>query len=147
MKKIKLTRNKYAIVDDDMFENLKRWNWSCDAKGYAVRHELKDEYLERNRKMIKMHRYIMKVSDKEQIDHINRNTLDNRKCNLRIADAHLNQRNAKLSSRNTSGYKGVYWDKKYQRWCARTLFYGKSFFGGGYVNKEDAISSYERMTA
>ena len=52
----------------------------------------------------------------EQIDHINRNSLDNRIENLRPADSSLNAINRKLFSNSTSGVKGVSWHKYQKRW-------------------------------
>ena len=52
------------------------------------------------------------------IDHINRNRLDNRKCNLRVVDKRTNALNSKISIRNTSGFRGVRYDKRAKRWHA-----------------------------
>jgi hypothetical protein len=145
MKKIKLTQGKFAIVDNEDFEWLNQWKWCCDANGYAVRHEQKSEYGNNSRKMVKMHKFILKTPKGMMTDHINRNCLDNRKENLRIVDNHMNQRNSKISVKNKSGFKGVYWDKKYKRWCARATLFGKRIFGGGFFNKRDASLAYERI--
>ena len=55
----------------------------------------------------------------DQIDHKNLIKDDNRWCNLRESNNSLNQVNTNLSSRNTSGYRGVYWKKDKQKWCAQ----------------------------
>ena len=56
----------------------------------------------------RMHRLIMGVNDpKIIIDHINGDTFDNRKCNLRICTQNDNVRNCKIPITNTSGYKGA----------------------------------------
>lgn len=145
MKLINLTRGKIAIVDDEDFEFLDQWKWCVDGKGYAVRHQSKSEYKNGIRKMVKMHTIINKTPTGSQTDHINRNRLDNRKENLRTVNASQNQHNTKVSSVNTSGFKGVYWDKKYKRWCARAWFMGKSIFGGGFKNKLEAVKSYDNL--
>lgn len=145
MKQIALSRGKYAMVDDGDYPVLSRYTWSCDSNGYAVRHETKQEYGMNKRKMVKMHRQVFHAPEGQYIDHINRDKLDNRKCNLRIVDNHTNQRNTKVSTLNTSGFKGVYWDKKYKRWCARMTHYGKRIFGGGFCNKIEAVKAYERL--
>jgi hypothetical protein len=56
---------------------------------------------------------------KDQIDHINGNRLDNRWINLRPATASQNSGNSKRRSDNSSGFKGVYWNKRDNKWQAR----------------------------
>jgi hypothetical protein len=58
-----------------------------------------------------LHRMILNIPTgaKIHVDHINGDTLDNRKCNLRITDSKHNQWNRKLGKSNKSGYKGVGW--------------------------------------
>ena len=50
------------------------------------------------------------------VDHANRNSTDNKAVNLRLATVNQNQRNKKIQKNNTSGYKGVCWDKNRQKW-------------------------------
>jgi hypothetical protein len=65
-----------------------------------------------------MHRFILGLQpgDKRQGDHINGNSLNNQRCNLRIATNSQNGANARKHSNNTSGYKGVTWNRKLQKW-------------------------------
>lgn len=103
MREIPLTQGKVAIVDDDDFEELNKFKWYANANGfkgrvYAVRS---------SKKRIRMHRQIMGFPERMDIDHINGNTLDNRKSNLRIATRSQNLMNSGVGARNTSGYKGV----------------------------------------
>jgi hypothetical protein len=150
-KKIKLTKGKFAIVDSEDFECLNQWKWSCDDNNYAVRHEQKSEYGNNPRRMIKMHSLINKTPKGSQTDHINRNTLDNRKLNLRISTFSQNQANTSIRKENTSGYKGVarYNDnKKYTNnkpWGARLIVKGKSFFRGMFQTKEEAAEAYNEL--
>ncbi|MGJ3351607.1 HNH endonuclease [Morganella sp. Je.2.23] len=59
------------------------------------------------------------------IDHINGNTSDNRIVNLRVATHAENMRNRKMPKTNTSGVKGVYWDREKRKWRAALMFDGK----------------------
>lgn len=145
MKYIQLTQGKQAIVDNADFDYLNQFKWSCDALGYAVRHEQKNEYGDKPRKMVKMHRLINKTPEGFETDHINQNRLDNQRGNLRTVTKSQNQHNTKVPSVNTSGFKGVYWDKKYKRWCARAWIMGKGIFGGGYKDKLDAVKAYNDL--
>ena len=69
-------------------------------------------------KSIQLHRYLLEPSESLVVDHINHNTLDNRRNNLRIASTTQNKQNLlKCQSNNkSSGIKNVYWDKEYSKW-------------------------------
>jgi len=72
------------------------------------------------------------------IDHINRNPLDNRKANLRVATRSINVHNSKIPVTNQSGVKGVYYHKATGGWEA---FIGKDGkrIRKLFMSKEDAI--------
>lgn len=75
-----------------------------------------------------LHRKIMNVSNpKDQIDHINGNRSDNRRCNLRIVDNQHNCWNSTISSNNTSGHKNVVFDKQRNMWRIRISKDGKEY--------------------
>ena len=65
-----------------------------------------------------MHRVIINAPKDMQVDHINGNRLDNRRCNLRLATDGQNMGNSKIPRHNTSGFKGVSWDKRREQWEA-----------------------------
>lgn len=73
MKEIKLTRGKFAIVDDDDFEWLNQFKWHCDTQGYA-----------KNAIQGTMHRLILSPNNGDITRHINEVKLDNRRENLKI---------------------------------------------------------------
>jgi len=112
MKKIKLTKGQFTIVDDDMFDYLNQWKWYLNNDGYAVR----SKRVFNGKKHIFMHRLVNNTPDNMQTDHINRDKLDNRNENLRNTTKMLNGRNRGTPKNNTSGYKGVVWDKNFVSW-------------------------------
>ena len=61
----------------------------------------------------------------KMLDHINNVGTDNRMINLRLATASENRANSRMRKNNTSGIKGVYFDKSKGKWCARVRFEGK----------------------
>ena len=66
-----------------------------------------------------LHRVIMNAAQGMEVDHINGNPLDNRKCNLRVVSHRHNLQNfCKNRSTNTSGYRGVSYMKSYKKWEA-----------------------------
>jgi hypothetical protein len=135
----KRANGKSAIVDDDMYEVLSKHNWWCNSDGYAIRIEYKDR---RYYRQIFMHKEILKVEKGLQVDHINRNILDNRRSNLRPATPSQNQVNRVALSNNTSGFKGVSFDTKGNKWRAYLIKDGEQMNLGFYTSKEDAAKAY-----
>lgn len=83
----------------------------------------------------------------QQIDHINGNKLDNRRCNLREADHITNGRNAKRKSNNTSGHNGVWWFAARKKWCAEITVNRKSIKLGYFEKIEDAADARRKAEA
>ena len=155
MKKIKLTKGQFALVDSEDFEWLNQWKWCADDNGYAVRHERKEEHGDNTRKMRKMHREILSHYridiEGMNIDHKNNKEYDNRKKNLRIANCSQNMANSKLMPQNTSGYKGVIrMNKNTQHnitkpWATQIYIKGKRTFKGMFETKEEAARAYNEL--
>lgn len=140
---IPLTQGKKVLVDEVDYPELSKHKWHF-AAGYARRNiRLEDG----SRKVIFMHREIMKTPDGLFTDHINGNTLDNRRCNLRIVTAGQNQRNARPRG-GRSRYKGVTWHitprHKTGKWVAR-IQVNKKMIRLGYFNTEkEAALAYNK---
>lgn len=100
MKKIKLTQNKYAIIDEEDFDKVSKYRWHF-GNGYARRKSSFEPELTR------MHHLILPLEKGFMIDHINGNGLDNRKSNLRLVTKSQNMMNRGKQSNNKSGYMGV----------------------------------------
>lgn len=81
---------------------------------------------------------------KLDIDHINMERHDNRLCNLRLANRSNNMMNTKKHQDNTSGYKGVYFEKQTGRYRAGIMRDGKNINLGRYVCAKDAHEAYCR---
>lgn len=77
----------------------------------------------------------------EQIDHINRNRLDNRICNLRDVTNKQNMQNAGKYSNNASGHTGVYWNKRDSKWQAKIKHNRKNISLGYFDKLEDAVAA------
>jgi len=88
-----------------------------------------------------LHRVIMNAPPGKVVDHINHNTLDNRKDNLRIVSYVENARNrAGLNRNNKSGYPGLRWHTEINKWVATIKINYKEIYLGAFINKEDAIN-------
>lgn len=135
MKLIRLSKGKIAKVDDEDYEWLMQWKWSFDGK-YAQRYFCET-------KNMKMHRQIMDAKDGEQVDHINQDKLDNRRANLRLCTDTENKRNSPLRKDNTSGYKGVYFEKSKRKWHTHIAINGKIIYLGLYETAEEGARVYD----
>lgn len=140
MKEIRLTQGKVTLVDDRNFGWLNQWKWYFHHTGYAVRNQWNS--VTKKRYMIFMHRLILNTPKGFEADHINQNKLDNQRSNLRIATHSQNQSNGDAYQNNTSGYKGVHWDKKAKKWDARIQVTGKRIRLGAYEKKWVAALAY-----
>ena len=119
MKRIPLTQDKFALVDDSDFEWLNQWKW-CAARDkktyYAIRKIPTNSHPRQI--IIRMHRQILNAPKEMLVDHRNSNGLDNQRENIRLCTFSQNSQNRCLS-RSTSGFKGVYWNKRKQKWHSR----------------------------
>jgi len=140
---------KYALIDDDDYDKLSNYIWRITNTGYANRKYKSGEkgYKNHHHRKITMHREIMKCSS-GQIDHINRNRLDNRKSNLRICSQRINCFNSPTRIA-TSKFRGVYFDKfcnnKNKRWIAQiNISVGKRKNLGYFGTEVDAAKIYNK---
>ena len=137
MKTIFLPKNKYTLVDDEDYEFLSTHKWNFNR--YAIR------AVNKNGKWstLRMHKEILRkhhlLREGYEIDHINRNKLDNRKSNLRLATRSENKLNGNKYKNNTSGYKGVSWNQISKKWNARIMIRGSRINLGHYKNKQIAV--------
>lgn len=91
-----------------------------------------------------LHRWITEAPDDLQVDHINRDTLDNRDCNLRIVTAKENTQNKGLYRNSKTKIKGITYYKPYDNWCARVYIDGKRHWVGRYPTIEEAQIAIEK---
>src|ERR1700675_2454955 len=118
MKRIRLTRRRYALVSDcDAARVQAAGPWAAvpsHRTWYAIRNAGRPQ-----RKQL-LHRFILGLDwgDTRRVDHRNRNGLDCQRRNMRIATRFQNQHNRARQKNNVSGYKGVTWHKGEQRWSA-----------------------------
>lgn len=130
----------FAQVDDDMFDYLNNYNWSIDAKGYPQ----KSTVTNKGFRPVRMHRFILGLVGMEMADHINGNKLDHTLKNLRKCTNQQNICNQKLNIKNTTGYKGVFFCKKSNRYHAHITRDGNRKFLGSFATKEQAALAYDR---
>jgi len=125
-----------AIIDTQGVEKIKHFKWHETGQGRVATRI--------NDKMVLLQHIIigLKQNKATQVDHIDRNVLNNRKANLRICTHTQNARNAGIGKNNTSGYKGVCWNKRKSKWMVEIMADRKRFFLGYFKNKLDAAKAY-----
>jgi hypothetical protein len=146
-REITLTRGQVTIVDDADFEWLSQWKWKAlkrdGSDGYYAH---RAQYLPGGKMLsLMMHRVIMGIQPQVrlQVDHIDLNTLNNRRGNLRIATPAQNKANSKCRRDNAVGLKGV---RRVAEGCfvARITYGGKQEYLGCFATAEEAATVYAK---
>jgi|SRR5580658_3470180 hypothetical protein len=107
MKKLLLSKGEICLVNDEDFDYLNQWTWTTYISRSGI------PYVGRRQRMVEksvtvyLHRDILKLQKGEYGDHINGNTLDNRRDNLRKATSSQNGYNKNIRKDNSTGFKGV----------------------------------------
>ena len=138
MKIIKLTQNKETIIDNEYYQLLNKYKWQYHHTGDVIRGEMRNGKY----KILSLHREIMNAVKGEQVDHINHNRLDNRKCNLRICTKQQNSFNRKGNLNSKSKYKGVWWYESLKRWQVYITYNKKHEYLGVYKDIREAAKAY-----
>ena len=126
-----------CIIDEDKYDLVSPYNWTAMKRGDHIyaRAKVKDGG---KHKVLLMHRLITSAPKGMVVDHINRNTSDNRMRNLRICTQQQNCMN-RLANKNTpSGIKGISWDKERSKWYAVIKLNQKNIFLGRFEDFDKA---------
>lgn len=154
MKKIKLTQDQWALVDDEDYDRLSEHKWfaskSRTADKFSATRNTPGRPNGEQRKIL-MHREITNAPKEKVVDHINGNPLDNRKENLRVCTQQENSWNRGKPKNNKSGYKGVTYYKKRDMinelkkpWAAHIQSNGKKRYLGYYKTAQEAARAYDQ---
>lgn len=136
MKEIPLTQGKVALVDDEDFEAVSTEKWWCHRTSGI-------NYVERRvgNSHQSLHRFLMNPPENMEIDHINGDGLDNRRCNLRIVTTRGNGQNRHQNK--TSKYPGVCLNTgRGKKWRSYISVNGKWKTLGLYDSEDDAATVY-----
>lgn len=142
------------MVDDEDYEKVYQFKWCLSKKHtgnqaplyYVRRSARKEEKEDGAPNSILLHRFILglhlenRANNRNEIDHINGNTLDNTKSNLRIVDKSVNQRNKRNNSKIGQGLWGATFNKskKTNPWQANFHIKGKTYMVGYFDSEEEA---------
>lgn len=143
MKEIQLTQGYVAMVDDEDYEFVANFKWQAKIRPHSVYAQTKITLYNGNRKTVAMHRLIKFCPSNFDIDHINRNGLDNRNSNLRICTRAQNMWNTHFIH-GVSKYKGVTWDSAAKKWRAAIKHNGITKNLGVFLSETDAANCYDK---
>lgn len=134
--------NFKTLIDTEDLELVFSLNLKWFAgfnKNANARYVTTSKTINKKKTTIPLHRLVMGSPKNMIIDHINGNTLDNRKSNLRVVTKGQNSQNLKNERKNSvSGVRGVNWHKTNKRWTANVRINGKRIYLGSYKAIEEA---------
>lgn len=141
MKFLEINSKTFGLIviklDDDDYEKVAKlglkWSASKDRGKFYFHKRIS------KKDKITMHRFIMDAPKGMYVDHINGDTLDNTKKNLRICSNAANLRNSRIRIDNKSGVKGVSFRKDRKKWVAAIKVMYKTIHLGKFNNKKDAV--------
>lgn len=128
---ITTAKGEIILADAEEYDRLSQHSWCVSKTGYAV--------ATIHRRVVKLHRFLLNLTDKGQlIDHINHNTLDNRKRNLRICTSSQNAKNT--SPVHGEGHLGIR-RTRFGKYNVRITCDRKQMHIGNYDTLEEAIQA------
>lgn len=124
---------------------VNQWTWRLVAGCYAGRSRWARGH--GHSEIVYLHRVLMGIGrgDRREVDHINRDRLDNRRSNLRVVSRRENAQNLTQRRGTKSGHRGVYWDDKRQRWWAQAEVDGRRHWGGYFTDLDEAAEAAVRL--
>ncbi len=148
MKQVALSKNQKALVDDEDYEFVQAKPWyahfSSRTKSYYAYRE--ERTVEGKRYSLPMHRYLLGLAhgNKVKVDHIDHNTLNNQKDNLRIVSNSENSQNRRNHKQTVSGYKGVSWHRKRGKWTVSIKKNRVARYLGLFPDPISAAQAYDK---
>jgi len=143
---VPLTKGYTAIIDADDAWLVCGWNWCANVFKNTV-YAARGEVTTGKKKTIALHRVITSAPDALHVDHRNGDGLDNRKSNLRLVTRSQNMSNRRVNQNNTSGFKGVSWNKRKSKWQSQIQQNRSRKRLGYFHTPEEAHAAYCEASA
>lgn len=131
-----------VLIDEDDYEKCKQFKWYIGSSGkHRKYYAYSVSRIDGKRRVFALHRFIMGEPIGKEIDHINHNGLDNRRCNLSIVSKQQNRQNMRIPSNNKTGHVGVNYNERLNKYIAKIQHKGKTIHIGCYQNIDDAVKA------
>lgn len=127
-----------AFIDDEDYERCNKYKWHLNHRNKRITNISASV----DGKTQVLSRFILNYLGDLQIDHIDRNPLNNIKNNFRFCTNAQNNINQSPPKNNTSGYKGVTRNKQLNKWTAQIKVNYKRIYLGDYKDPKDAARAY-----
>ena len=136
MKTIAIKGGLFALVDDEDYEELKRYKW-------FIRRGKKTNYARRSQdgKEVAMHHHLIGRAEGLRVDHVDGNGLNNQKNNIRHVTGRQNSQNIK-TVKTSSRFPGVHWHKRDKRWQSAFRIGNTKTHIGSFTKEEEAFFAY-----
>lgn len=133
------------LVDDEDYDRVKQYKWWYNSSTENIYTPIRNNQAKIKQQNIELARFILNLTDPAiQADHKDRNRFNNLRENLRKCNNQQNCSNRAKQANNTSGFKGVYLDKRDNKWFAAIKNNSKNKSLGRFDSKEAAAKAYDR---
>lgn len=134
----------FVKVDNEDYDYLNQFSWYI-VNSHKFKYPIRKKQIDLKRKIISMHREIMKANcSKIIVDHIDHDLLNCQKSNLRICTKQQNRMNCTASKNGTSKYLGVYFHKQSGKWRSEIRINLKATYLGSHNSQESAARAYDK---
>lgn len=142
--RLELSKGYYCLIDEGDLERVSAYNWFVIVSRNHV-YASTNMWANGKRRTVKLHRWLMGCTweDTKLVDHIDGDTLNNTKSNLRIVSKQQNNTNSKVRKDSRSGFKGVFVTRREDRWEARIRINGRQVYLGTFDSPQLAALCYD----
>jgi len=139
-----VTVRAYALIDESEAEWVLRHMWRLLTVGRSSTGYAQAAGMQKGPERGRLHRLLLHPDAQQAVDHVNLDTLDNRRTNLRLCSHAENLRNTIVSRRNnTTGFKGVVYDRRKGKYRACISMDGQKHRLGWYADPQEAALVYD----
>lgn len=133
----------WTLIDMADAAFVTTWRWGVTNEGYVARSQYLGKVPRHRVRAIKLHRELMGLvpGDGLEVDHVNRDRLDNRRSNLRVVSRNANAQNRSKRAGFASRYRGVSYRPSTGKWQASVTAHGKKHYLGVFTSEADAAEA------